>query len=133
MRSLAALMLAGFTVGCGGSTDSTPRDADVLGTWIVTFSSTTSCSLGQIAFILTESPTGAPTGSHGSYAISCPGAPNDQEDPGPVLNWQVSEDRFAIQVTNTPKRGLNGTVSGATMTGTFTWPSMSGTFSAAKQ
>lgn len=125
--SLVALLLA-----CGGDSGGNgPGDANIKGTWIVTFSSNTSCSLGQIAFTLSESQTGAPVGTHGSYVISCPGSPDQQEDPGSVFTWAVSGDNFSVHVS--ALQFLNGTLSGGTMQGTFVWGSVAGDFTAARQ
>ena len=133
MKRVLSFLLAGV-VACGGDSGGNgPSDANVLGTWIVTFSSTTNCSLSQISFILDRSQSGGPVGNHGSYAISCVGAPDHAEDPGTVNSWAVNGDRFSMQVTSQPTRTLSGTVSGGTMSGTFTWLTMSGTFIAAKQ
>jgi hypothetical protein len=133
MKRALALLLAGLAA-CGGDSEGNgPSDADVIGTWIVTFSSTTNCDLSQISFILSRSQSGGPLGDHGSYVISCVGVPDVQENPGSVTNWAVNGDRFSMQVSNQPARTLSGTVSGGTMAGTFAWLTMSGTFTATKQ
>lgn len=133
MRRAWTLLVAAM-VACGGDSGGNgPSDANVLGTWIVTFSSTTNCNLSQISFILSRSQSGGPVGNHGSYVISCVGAPDDPENAGTVTNWAVNGDQFSMQVTSQPARTLSGTVSGGTMTGTFTWLTMSGTFTASRQ
>ena len=75
------LLLPAFLLACGGDS-SGPRDADVVGTWLVTFTTTGACQLGQIALILSESPSGAPLGNHGSYVISCVGSLMKSRIPG---------------------------------------------------
>jgi len=133
MKRSLVLLLAGLAACGGDSGGNGPSDANVIGTWVVTFSSSTNCNLSQISFILSRSQSGGPLGDHGSYVISCVGAPDDSELPGTVASWAVNGDRFSMQVTSQPPRILSGTVSGGTMSGTFTWLSMSGTFTAAKQ
>jgi hypothetical protein len=129
-----ASILALLTVACGGSESTGPRDADVLGTWILSFSTNNSCSLSQIAVILTESPTGAPTGTHGSYVFDCADPADDETvDPGAILGWQVSGNDFSLQFSNTPPRRITGTVDGSTMSGSFLWKIYGGTFTAVKQ
>jgi hypothetical protein len=132
MVKRTAVLLGMLVIGCGGGTSSTDtHDAVILGTWVVTFSSNSSCSLSQIAFSLTESGTGAPTGSHGSYAIDCPGMSQDQEPQGPISGWNVNGNHFSIQVAT--NQNLLGTVSGSSLSGTFTWGNITGSFTAVKQ
>lgn len=136
MRQRLTALLAVAAFACGGGDSNGPGNVDVLGPWIVTFTSGTnvSCQLSQIAFIITQSNTGAETGTHGSYAISCPGQQDVQRLQGTITSWAVSGDRFSIDVA--PLQTLSGTVSGATYTGSFTWvdgPSITGTFVAVKQ
>ncbi|MEO8201344.1 MAG: hypothetical protein ABI679_12535 [Gemmatimonadota bacterium] len=133
-RYLLALISLSILNACGGGTsEPEPVDAAVQGTWIATFSSTTTCSLGQIAFIVTQTANGAPAGSHGVYAISCPGTPDIPVPAGTVVDWAVNGNQFSLQVTKSPLRTINGTVAGGTMSGTFTWFDINGTFTATKQ
>ena len=138
MRRTLLVTLASMMIACGGSDSTGPDDANVLGTWIFTFTTSTSCSLSQIAVIITESPSGAPTGTHGSYVFDCAGTANDEVGTsGSIAGWQVSGDDFSLQFTTSPPRRVTGTVDGNSMAGTFFWePSgvpFGGTFTAVKQ
>lgn len=134
----ASLFLITLLLGCGGSDSSGPGDANVLGTWLFTFTTNNSCSLTQIAVILSESPTGAPIGDHGTYVFDCAGVTSDETGvAGSVAGWQVSGNDFSLQFTTSPPRRLSGTVNGSSMSGTFLWQpagvSYGGTFTAVRQ
>jgi hypothetical protein len=119
---IAIVALASLAVACGGSDSTGSSDANVLGTWVFTFTTNNSCSLTQIAVIIFESTSGAPTGNHGTYVFDCAGTSNDEVGvAGSITGWQVSGNDFSLQFTNTPPRRLTGTVDGNTMTGTFVW------------
>lgn len=105
----------------------------MLGTWIVTFTSGGTCIPSQIAIIVSQEQTGAHTGTYGSHAISCTGFPDDPEDGGTVTDWQVNGNDFTLQVSNVPPRRFIGEVSGGSWSGTYTWGTITGAFSAAKQ
>jgi hypothetical protein len=139
-RKIAILSLAGLLIACGGDSGGNgPADANVQGTWVLTFSTNNSCALSQIAVILTESPSGAPTGTHGSYVFDCAGTANDETgDPGAILGYQVSGNDFSLQFTNPPEpRRITGTVEGNTMSGSFLWQpgatAYGGTFTGVRQ
>lgn len=133
MKRLASVLVL-CAISCGGSESTGPRDANVLGTWILSFSTNNSCALSQIAITLSKSPTGAPTGTHGSYIFDCNDPAVDETvDPGAILGWQVSGNDISLQFTNTPPRRITGTVDGATMSGSFLWKTYGGRFTAAKQ
>ena len=130
--------LASLAVACGGSDSAGPGDANVLGTWIFTFTTNNSCSLTQIAVIITESQSGAHTGTHGTYVFDCAGTASDESVvSGSITGWQVSGDDFSLQFTSAPPRRLTGTVEGNSMTGTFVWQpggvTYGGSFTAVKQ
>lgn len=138
MKRTMLFTLASLLVACGGSESTGPDDANVLGTWIFTFTTSNSCSLSQIAVIITESPSGAPTGTHGSYVFDCAGTSNDEVGTsGSISGWQVSGENFSLQFTTTPPRRVTGTVDGNTMTGTFLWEPggvpFGGTYTAVRQ
>jgi hypothetical protein len=114
--------LVSVLVACGGSDSTGSGDANMLGTWIFTFTTTNSCSLTQIAVIITESSSGAPTGTHGTYVFDCAGTLNDETvTSGSISGWQVSGNDFSLQFTTSPPRRVTGTVDGNTMSGTFVW------------
>ncbi len=133
-RALRLVLL--LTLACGGSDPGGPRDANVTGSWILTFSATNTCSLSQISVILSESPSGAPIGTHGAYVLDCPNNPNDPTEPaGPILGWQVSGRNFSLQFSNAPPQRLTGVVADGdgSITGSYVWENLSGTFTATRQ
>jgi hypothetical protein len=140
--SRASLVLALLTMACSGSDSGTgPPDAQVTGTWVITFSSTSTCTLSQLSLVLTAGQFGATGGSFGSYGITCPGISPGTEGPGTIESFRVSGNKVSVYVSTTPERVLGpATVNGAIMTGSFSWKgshpqaySIQGTFTAAKQ
>ncbi|MEP7324761.1 MAG: hypothetical protein ABI836_02335 [Gemmatimonadota bacterium] len=140
MAILALLLACG---GSGGDGGNGPGNAKVQGTWVVTFTSSVGagCSVGQVSLTLLADNSSPFEGSHGSYVVDCTGQPQISEPSDHIAAYQVSGSNVSVQFTNAPDRFFVGTVSGATMTGNFTWKSttvgqtynISGTFTAAKQ
>ena len=128
MLRKASLFLSLLITSCSGSSSTEPQPANVVGTWIASFSSGqgVSCQVGQIA------SNDAPIGSHGSYVVTCPALPQTQ-NPAGSISWALNGDKFSIHLNGLPDYYLLGTVDGAVYAGSFTLGNVSGTFTASKQ
>jgi len=141
MRRIAGTALVLLLVGCGGDGGNGPGDANVEGNWIITFTSSGSCTLSQIGLILLADGTTPSEGSYGSYAVTCTGQQPTGVPAGAIAAYQVSGKNVSIQFSNVAnnQKTMTGTVSGATISGNFSWNasapaySISGSFVAAKQ
>jgi hypothetical protein len=131
IKLLAAILVMPLVSSCGDSSGSDPRDAVVTGSWLMTFSPTGPCQLSPISFTLSESPSGAPLGNHGAYAIACVGVPDDSYNSGPVETWFVNGDTASLYVTDV--KHLTGVVAGSSWSGTFFWTGLEGNFTAVRQ
>ncbi|MGE0353598.1 MAG: hypothetical protein AB7I33_05595 [Gemmatimonadales bacterium] len=133
------ILLLILLTACSGGTDPGPSRADVSGTWLVTFSPNSSCTLSQMTLTLTQQGT-VIHGTSGTVGISCPNTNPLVEPAQTVVAGSVNGDAASVTLrSGSLGRYINGMVSVNTWTGTFGWgvsastTVLTGTFTAQRQ
>ena len=138
-----ALLLAACDGGGGSPTETTPKNAQIGGSWAYTVTNLTgaglNCSIRDVVLTFNQSGTTF-SGTYSSGTLNCGSAGSASARGGVVASGTVSGTSVAFDMDTTDWRNT-GTLSGATISGTTTMRLnlqtgvvvMTGTFSAVKQ
>jgi len=124
-RLLLCSLLALGLAACGGDKSTGPSDADIGGSWRITFTNMSgfgvSCNSNAFPLQITQSGSTF-TGSYGLGTFTCtgPGGSTSVDVEGVVVNGTVDINAVAFDL-DTQDAHQTGSVSGNSMSGTAWW------------